>query len=338
MKRSISYLTLISVIGMPLAAVAQDKPKSITVAAYGGVWAESIRKNIVPCFEARTGVKVEIASGESADWLARINANPQHPPIHVVALSEADSFRANEAGLLDQISVERVPNLVDIPEAFYTPWDSYSVAIHYSGLGVLYDKTKMDAPKDWREFIEKSAAGEYADGVSMPAGTYTWGPEWIWSIAQAYDGSIDEAFAKFKAASDSVPKFWTTPTEAQNLFGTQAVQAVVMWDGRANNFIAENDWAAFAIPEPGGLAGSALLSKVKNAPDVAFDYIDCALSAEVQKGHAETLMYGVVNKNVIYPTEIADKITPIERVIVPPYGDIIGNFPAWIERWNKEMR
>ena len=210
--------------------------------------------------------------------------------------------------------------------------------MHYSGLGVLYDKSKMKAPKDWKEFIDNSIAGAYPDGVSMPAGTYAWGPEWLWLVGQQYGGTIDDAFTKLKAASKNVPKFWTTPTEAQNLFATHAVDAVVMWDGRANNFIKDNDWAAFTIPKPAGIAGSAMLSKVKNAPDVAYEYLNCALSPEVQAGHAATLLYGVTNPAVKYPAEIASKITPVNDVVVAPYTSIMKDFPAWIERWNKEMR
>ncbi|MGH8430277.1 MAG: hypothetical protein ACREUF_07730, partial [Solimonas sp.] len=84
---------VISAVGAVFAAAAQTpkKPDKLVVAAYGGIWADSVRKNFVPCFEQKTGVKVEIITGESADWLARSRANKTNPPIHVVALAEADS-------------------------------------------------------------------------------------------------------------------------------------------------------------------------------------------------------------------------------------------------------
>lgn len=107
MHKLINTVSIAAVLASQTVAYAQDKPTSITVAAYGGVWAESIKKNIIPCFEQKTGVKVQIATGESSDWLAKIRANPANPPISIVALSEADSFRAQADGLLDQLSVRR---------------------------------------------------------------------------------------------------------------------------------------------------------------------------------------------------------------------------------------
>jgi putative spermidine/putrescine transport system substrate-binding protein len=156
-------------------AIAQGaKPDKIVIAAYGGIWADSVRKNFIPCFEQKTGVKVEVITGESADWLARIRANPTNPPIHVVALAEADSLRAAKEGLLEQATIEKLPNLADIPDQFHKPWNDYSVAQNIGGFGVIYDKAAIkDPPATWREFIDNVAAGKYGKRVSLPSGTYT---------------------------------------------------------------------------------------------------------------------------------------------------------------------
>ena len=138
------------------------KPDKIVIAAYGGIWADSVRKNFIPCFEQKTGVKVEVITGELADWLARIRANPTNPPIYVVALAEADSLRAAKEGLLEQATVQKLPNLADIPDQFHKPWNDYSVAQNIGGFGVIYNKSVIkDPPATWREFIDNVAAGKY---------------------------------------------------------------------------------------------------------------------------------------------------------------------------------
>jgi putative spermidine/putrescine transport system substrate-binding protein len=316
------------------------KPDKIVVAAYGGVWAESIKKNFVPCFEQKTGVKVDVITGESADWLARIRANKSNPPIHVLALAEADSLRAAREGLLDKITVEKVPNLADIPEKFYAPWGSHAVAQNIGAFGVMYNKEAIpNPPKTWREFIDAVAEGKFGKRVSLPSGTYTWGPEFLWLVSQQYDGNIDTAFAKMKAASQNgVLKFWSTPVEALNLFGTKEVDALVYWDGRAINFIDKgNTWAGFYLPEPSTIVGLAMLSKPKNAPEVAWEYINCALDPVNQRKHAETILYAVPNQKVVYPDAIKGKIVPAEKILIPPYDKIFDSFGSWIERWNKEI-
>ncbi|HVX74890.1 MAG TPA: extracellular solute-binding protein [Bradyrhizobium sp.] len=326
----------------PVSVFAQsEKPDKIVVAAYGGIWAESIKKNFVPCFEKKTGVKVDVITGESADWLARIRANPNKPPIDVLALGEADSLRAAREGLLDQATAAKVPNLADIPDKFHKPWGDHAIAQNIGAFGVMYNKEAIpNPPKTWREFFDAVAAGKYGKRISLPAGTYTWGPEFLWLVSQQYDGNIDTAFAKMKAASEkSVVKFWTTPVEALNMFGTKEVDAIVYWDGRANNFIDKgNSWAGFYIPDPGTIVGLAMLSKAKNAPDIAWQYINCALDPDNQLKHAETILYAVPNRKVVYPASIKDKVVPADKILIPPYDKIFDSFGSWIERWNKEIR
>jgi putative spermidine/putrescine transport system substrate-binding protein len=342
MKRGMMAAVTISLLAGSTAVCAQAaKPDKLVIAAYGGIWSESVRKNFVPCFENKTGVRVEVITGESADWLARIRANPSNPPIHVVALAEADSLRAAKEGLLEQATVQKLSNLADIPDQFHKPWNDYSVAQNIGAFGVIYNKAAIpNPPATWREFIDDVAGGKYGKRVSLPSGTYTWGPEFIWLVSQQYEGSVDMAFSKLKQAADkSVVKFWTTPVEALNLFGTKEVDAMVYWDGRAINFIDKgNDWAAFYLPGPQTIAGLAMLSKVKNAPEVAWEYINCALAPENQLKHAETILYAVPNQKVVYPESVKNKLAPVDKIVIPPYDKIFDQFGGWIERWNKEIR
>lgn len=339
MKSRLALATLIAST-LVSSAWAQAKPDKLVIAAYGGIWAESVRKNFIPCFEQKTGIRVEIISGESADWLARIRANPANPPIHVVALGEADSLRAGKEGLLEKADTTKLPNLADIPDQFHRPWDSFSVAQNIGAFGVMYSKSAIpNPPATWREFIDNVAAGKYGKRVSLPAGTYTWGPEFIWLVSQQYGGDVDMAFQKLKEASKYVVKFWSTPVEALNLIGTKEVDALVYWDGRAVNFIDKgNDWAGFYLPGPKTIVGLAMLSKVKNAPPQAWEYINCALAPENQLKHAQTILYAVPNTKVVYPEELKGKLAPADKVMVPPYGEIFDKFRDWIERWNKEIR
>lgn len=325
------------VAGVAAPSWAQDK---LVVTAFGGVWRESIEKNFAACFKQRTGKDVVIQGGESADWLNRIKANPGNPPIHVVTLAQSDTTRGIRDGLFDKMSGDKVPHLKDIPDRFHKPWGEHSVDVHVGGLGVIYNKQAIkDPPKDWKGLIDAIAAGKYGKKVSFPAGTYTWGPDMLWHIAQLYDGNIDTAFAKMKAIHPYVVKFWTSPVEALNLFGTKEVDLMVYWDGRAWAFIDDkNDWADFYLPEPNSLGATLGFSKVKGAPDYAWAYVDCAISPEPQLGHLKTLRYAVTNPNVKAPADIEKKISPVSKLVWPNYVEFIDKFPAWVERWNKEMR
>lgn len=313
--------------------------QKLRIAAYGGIWAESVKKNFVPCFENKTGMKIEFVVGESSDWLNRLRANIANPPMDVVALAEADSFRAGREGLLDQATVEKVPNLADVPAQFHKPWNDYSVAQNMGAFGILYNKSAIaDPPKTWREFFDNVAAGKYGKRVSLPAATYTWGPEFLWLVGQQYGGDMDTAFAKLKDASKYIVKYWNTPVEVSNLIGTKEVDAVVAWDGRAINFIEQgNNWAGFTIPGPKTITGLAMLSKTKNGSPAAWDYINCALDPENQLKHAQTILYAVPNSKVVYPDDLKSKLAPPDKIMVPPYDQIFDKFGGWVERWKKEV-
>ena len=43
-----------------IAGPALAQPKTLTVAGYGGVWDQHLRKEVFPAFEAKHGVKIEL--------------------------------------------------------------------------------------------------------------------------------------------------------------------------------------------------------------------------------------------------------------------------------------
>jgi putative spermidine/putrescine transport system substrate-binding protein len=58
-RRSIlAALAALTLAGAAPAYSQPAKPDKIVIAAYGGIWADSVRKNFIPCFEQKTGVKV----------------------------------------------------------------------------------------------------------------------------------------------------------------------------------------------------------------------------------------------------------------------------------------
>ena len=249
MKRT---LILATALAATVAAVgtsfAQNsaKPDKLVVAAYGGIWAELGPQELRAVLRAEDRHqgrdhhrRVGRLAGEDPRQ-SRQSADPCR------GAGGSRQPRAGKEGLLEQATVAKLPNLADIPDQFHKPWNDFSVTQNIGGLGVMYVKSAIpDPPKSWREFIDNVAAGKYGKRVSMPAGTYTWGPELL-ATSQQYGGDVDEAFKKLKEASKYVVKFWNTPVEALNLIGTKEVDALVYWDGRAISFIDKgNDWAGF---------------------------------------------------------------------------------------------
>ena len=73
-------------------AAAQDK--TLYVAAYGGSYEQTMRKDIIPAFEKATGVKVEYVAGNSTDNLAKLQAQKGNQQIDVVILDDGPMYQA----------------------------------------------------------------------------------------------------------------------------------------------------------------------------------------------------------------------------------------------------
>lgn len=333
----IRALAATAVLGMSLAPVRADDP--LVVIASGGVWLESAKANFVSCYKARTGEEPEVLTLPSGEVLNRLRANPDNPPIHVVMLSEIDAIRAGEEGLLEQLTVEKVPNLADVPEIFRAQWNNYATISNFGAMIVMYNKeTVPEPPADWKTLIEETIAGKYGDRVSFPAVTMAWGPMFTWFLTTLYDGDEDVVFEKYKEMLPNIAKYWDSPVDAMNMFAAQEVDILVYWDGRAYAFAEENEWAGAYIPEPGAFQSAAMLGKVKNAPEKAWTYVDCVLSPEAQLGHSQMIKYPIVNSKVVYPPELEKVLTPLAKVRQPEFRSFIDKIPAWIERWNREVR
>lgn len=336
-KLATSIMLISAAMSLQLTPAKAEDP--LVVIASGGVWLESAKANFVACYKDRTGEEPEVLTLPSGDVLNRLRANPDNPPIHVVMLSEIDAIRAGEEGLLDQMTVEKVPNLADVPEIFRGQWNNYATISNFGAMVVMYNKEAIaEPPADWKTLIDNTIAGKYGDRVSFPAVTMAWGPMFTWFLTTLYDGDEDVVFAKYKEMLPNIAKYWDSPVDAMNMFAAGEVDIMVYWDGRAYSFAEENEWAGAYIPEPGAFQSAAMLGKVKNAPEKAWTYVDCVLSPEAQLGHSQMIKYPVVNSKVDYPEDLAKVLTPLEKVRQPDFRSFIDKIPAWVERWNREVR
>lgn len=339
MKAKLATSIMLISLAMSLQLTPAKAEDPLVVIASGGVWLESAKANFVACYKDRTGEEPEVLTLPSGDVLNRLRANPDNPPIHVVMLSEIDAIRAGEEGLLDQMTVEKVPNLADVPEIFRGQWNNYATISNFGAMVVMYNKEAItEPPADWKTLIDNTIAGKYGDRVSFPAVTMAWGPMFTWFLTTLYDGDEDVVFAKYKEMLPNIAKYWDSPVDAMNMFAAGEVDIMVYWDGRAYSFAEENEWAGAYIPEPGAFQSAAMLGKVKNAPEKAWTYVDCVLSPEAQLGHSQMIKYPVVNSKVEYPEDLAKVLTPLEKVRQPDFRSFIDKIPAWVERWNREVR
>ena len=77
---------------LPLVGVAEAQQKTLYVAAYGGSFEQTMRKEVFPPFEQQHGVAIEYVAGNSTDNLARLQAQKGREQAHIVRLEFALVF------------------------------------------------------------------------------------------------------------------------------------------------------------------------------------------------------------------------------------------------------
>lgn len=320
-------------------ALAADVER-ITVTSFGGIWERAVKECFVPDFKARTGVDADVLIGGPPQWINQVEANRDNPPIHAMVATVDSAFVAGRAGLVDLPTPEKLSNLPDVPKRFVDIVGGFGVCFDYGAAGIAYNKEVVtDPPKSLEELVDRTAKGDFV--CALPNIAYSSTPIMlIWSLADAFGGSVDNvdpAFAAIQKMRKNV-RFWSGVTDFLNLMDSGETDLGLYWDGRTwAHHDAGGTYIDFLNPTEGAALSPVAVMKVKNAPDIAWEYVNSMLAPVPQAKFSEILNYGVTNSKVQYSDKLAKRITPWEQTRIPPYLDVGARLGEWTERWNKEV-
>jgi putative spermidine/putrescine transport system substrate-binding protein len=94
MTRLAGFGAIAALVLLAGALPAEAQQKTLTVAAYGGVWDSHLRKEVFPEFEKKHGVKVEYVAGNSTDTLAKLQAQKGNQVIDVAIMDDGVMYQA----------------------------------------------------------------------------------------------------------------------------------------------------------------------------------------------------------------------------------------------------
>ena len=153
MKRTLVMATILAAtIAGAGVSFAQNsaKPDKLVVAAYGGIWAESVRKNFVPCFEQETGIKVVYDTFDSNEILeTKLLAGGSGYDIVVPTANFLS--RQIQAGVFQKLDKSKLPNLKNMWDvinertAKYDPGNDYAINYMWGTVGIGYNIDKVKA-------------------------------------------------------------------------------------------------------------------------------------------------------------------------------------------------
>jgi putative spermidine/putrescine transport system substrate-binding protein len=321
------------------SAFAQGR---LTVTSYGGTWEKAQREIYAPVFKSRNaGWDVDVQLGGPPQWLSQIEANASAPPIHVSLMPVELALAGGAKGLFEKISVDKVPNLADVPKPFIDMCEGWGVCVNYGAAVFGYHKERVkNPPKSYKELVERVSKGELR--AALPGIGWAFTPTiLLWPLAQAFGGGVDNVTPGFEAVKRMKPNsvFWNSVTEFPQLLQSGEADVGIWYDGRIwDAYDAGAKWLAPLNPEEGAAMIPASVVKVKNAPDIGWKYVDAMLDPEAQLKFAKLINYPITNSKVVFPPELRERFTPWEKTQLPPFGKIAAVIPEWVNRWNRELR
>lgn len=320
-------------------AHAQEKTLTISVYAFAQ---DAYNKIVYQPFEKICGCKIVVETGNSAERLAKMEANKAHPVIDMAVMSMADALEAARKGLVDKVDTSKLSNYDKLYDIAKDPnKDGMSVGYTFYATSIAYrsDKVKVNS---WKDLLSKQLAGQ----VAFPNVTTNQGPPALYMLGLAMGKDTPD----LKAPIDEIGKhrndivtFYTRSSQLVQLFEQGEIWAAPI--GRfawapIHKLDVPIKWATPKEGQTGGMNVMVVTHGSKNRA-LALKFMNFWLSTKVQTGLADALVDSPANKDVKVSSKVADNITygadTAKNLKLIPSAVDLANRDKWLQEWNAKV-
>lgn len=343
MKRILSGLCGLTLLLSGCGLVSQSSDDGVfTIATYGGSYGDSIRERIIKPFEEKYDVKIREEMAVSNVTLGKLMQGGSD--IDVAFMDGGVSEHAESMSVLEPIDTSKLSNADSlIDEAIYEKdGKNFAISAGYYAVGLTYNSEKIDTPpKSWKDLWKP----EYADKVTAPSVSNAMGLPFVLGINQAYGGepdSIDTAvkeLGKLKVAS-----YFDTAGAGENLFQGDEATIGAAYASSAAALKKGGKPIEYVTPEEGAIAGDIRLHipKTSSNTDLAYKFIDLAISAQAQQEMSADLLNAPVNKKAKLSESLKAQMPygkdgSIADLNVPDWFALNENRQKWTIEFNQEV-
>jgi putative spermidine/putrescine transport system substrate-binding protein len=326
---------------VPLRAFAQQK--NLVVATFPGTWNEAHRNVLAPYFRKRTGASVTQSIQLATEQVAKLTAaKGGRPPFDVAIFDEPQVLDAAAQGLIDEYPIAKSPNYKDLLPAFQDQWGP-KISMQVIGIGYNPNKIKPP-PKSYDDLLNPAYKGR----VGLTALNSQLGMAFLAELNRIKGGNetnFDPAFNALRALLPNVGAIAANLGAYATLWQQEQVDIAPYNFNFVQTLKGKGVPVEFVVPQTGLVGWSTSLHLCRNAaePDLAVQYIDSHLAAEVQ-AEMEKPPYDVIPTNSKVP--LAGAIVQTVAKTPADLGNIRGfdwtrinpQRTALIERFNREIK
>jgi len=332
----LAVLTLLA-LGLPFWPVAPAHAQnSLVVSVWGGNWKDTVDRVIGKAFTAKTGMPVEFEVGGTIDRLAKARVAKGSPLVDITFTTSHVGRLYVSDGLFAPLDMAKLPNAkAAAREALRSEYQMGGWSYVYT---IVYrpDLVKEEITA-WSDLWKPSLKGK----IAMP----DFDPSHIITIAALMEGGNETTWQKgqerLKALKPSIVAFFSTDAQSQDLMKTGQAPVQVMLSVNAYHLQEQGIPVKLVQPKdyPGivGIDCMSVMAGTKKA-DAAQEFINLALSKEVQTELARALKAGPVNGGATVPAAFHGQpgifLTPAEwkeRGYILNDDVRAKNLPAWRE-------
>lgn len=342
MTMSLPALLLAGAVGL-LAAQPAAAQRTFFVAGYGGSFEQTMRREVIPPFEARHGVRVEYVAGNSTDTLARLQAQRANQQIDVAFMDDGPMYMAIQLGFCAPIEGLRAEDIV--PAARF-PGDR-AVGVGLVGTGLMYNtqyfrERGWAPPTSWNDLADP----KFRRLVIIPPISNTYGLHTLVMFARLNGGGERDIEPGFRVMRErinpNVLAYEPSPGKMTELFQSGQAVLAVWGTGRVASFAATGFPVDFVYPKEGTITLLAAICPIAkpNASPLAHAFVHAVIAPEMQALLAREYGYGPVNTRAqVDPAampmapvgERAAKLITVDWDVINQHRD------AWTRRWNREI-
>ena len=334
----VTSATALTAAALASPSLVRSQPRELVVGASSSqkTWSDEI---MIPAFEKKYNIKVVFEGTRSLVNLEKLQKNKGQQYLSVVQMDDPVMILAVKEGLLDPITVAKVPSMASLKPGT-THMDGMWVNYLQPWVGIAYNKAKMPvAPTSWAEAWDV----KYKGRVILPSLQNTEGVMNLFLASYLKTGKpmaeaqkdMDSAFAKMKEMKPNVLMAYTQEGQAYNLL--EQGEAYMVQGAISSIALARKSKGApieLAAPKEGTFAMPSGIAIVKGAPmpEMAAAYIDMLLSPEVQSKLTQATFSLSTNSKVAAPAGLGNMtIHPVD------WAAVSQNRAAWVARWDREL-
>ena len=327
----------VMVLGVWLGSMSGvEAAEPLVVSVWGGNWKDAIDRVVAKPFTAKTGIPVEFEVGGTIDRLAKARVAKGNPLVDITFTTSHVGRLYISDGLAAQLDLSKLPSARELaPEAMRSPY-------HIGGWSYVYtivyrpDLVKEDITR-WSDLWKPSLRGK----IAVP----DFDPSHIITIAALMEGGNESTWQKgeerLRQLKPSIVAFFSTDAQSQDLMKTGQAPVQVMLSVNAYHLQEQGLTVKLVQPAdfPGivGIDTMMVMAGTKKA-DAAYQFINLALSREIQSQLVESLKAGPANLGATVPAKLRGQpgifVTPAEwktRGYIMDDEVRAKNLPAWKE-------